>query len=476
MYIENALHFWKKNWAKGLSIIITVALGIAAILVAALLTRSQVVTKLEETLVNGGNFDFAIYEASGKVVKTLQEDERIEKIGKVYELGTISNEDGMEYAVGSMENADTVDMVHLLPVTGRYPERAGEITIDKLALQSMGLKPEIGVEVELQLKNRNGELIGEELCKVVGIIEQQYVGGSGQIYMRRKYEVEDLENMETRVVSCPTAYLFDGEREKFKEKESAHVFVNVKQSSQYDDHTLKEELMQQYGDRICLDYNKEGRSHYADAILGYQQQEDGSLDIANGYLDATERIDSDSTQKDFLSGVLIPIFSCLIAVMTFFSLYQAFGKLIFERKTELGMYRCLGLKKSGMFFMMVVEWIVVIVPGVLLGLVSGQGIYDLILYIENHVLHMEIQSAGAMQEYFAPFIKSATPDPYVCALGFVGFAIIITGVLHIRGLVKLSPMEACRAKAQIKGVSKKINFIYGLNMIILFTAITVGVF
>lgn len=79
-----------------------------------------------------------------------------------------------------------------------------------------------------------------------------------------------------------------------------------------------------------------------------------------------------------------------------------------------------------------------------------------------------------MQEYFAPFIKSATPDPYVCALAFVGMAIVITGILHIPGIMRVSPMEACRKKAQLKGVSKKFTFIFGINMIMLFAAITIG--
>ena len=474
MYVENALHFWKKNWIKAISIMITVALGIAAILVAALLSRSQVVTQLEETLVNGGNFDFAIYEASDEIVQKIKDDKRIEKVGMVYELGTISNEDGMEYTVGSMGDGDTVDMVHLLPVTGRYPKKDGEITMDKLAMQSMGLKPETGVKIKLKIKKRKGEVIEEKTYTVVGIIEQQYVGNSGQLDMRRKYETEDMDDQVTTVINCPCAYIFDGERKKFKEEERTHLFVNVKQSTQYDDQTLKEELMQQYGDTIYLDYNKEGRSHYADAILGYKQQEDGSIDTANGYLDATERIGSDSTQKDFLSGVLIPVFACLIAIMTFFSLYQVFGKLIFERKTELGMYRCLGLKRSGMVFLIVAEWTMVIIPGILLGIGLGQAVYHLILYVENHVFDMGLQSVYEMQEYFAPFIKSATPDPYMCALVFVGLAIVITGILHIPVIMRLSPMEACKNKAQLKGVSKKFTFIFAINMIILFAAITVG--
>ena len=149
MYVENALHFWKKNWIKAISIMITVALWIAAILVAALLSRSQVVTQLEETLANGGNFDFAIYEASDEIVQKIKADKRIEIVGMVYELGSISYEEGLEYTVGSMSDEETVDMVHLLPVTGRYPEQDGEITMDKLAMQSMGLQPETGVKKKL---------------------------------------------------------------------------------------------------------------------------------------------------------------------------------------------------------------------------------------------------------------------------------------------------------------------------------------
>lgn len=104
-------------------------------------------------MVNGGNFDFAIYEASDEIVQKIKDDNRIEKVGMVYELGTISNEDGMEYTVGSMVDGETVDMVHLLPVAGRYPEKDGEITLDKLAMQSMGLKPETGVRMKLKIKD-----------------------------------------------------------------------------------------------------------------------------------------------------------------------------------------------------------------------------------------------------------------------------------------------------------------------------------
>lgn len=473
MYLKHTFYYWKKHIGMYGSILFTIMLGMIAIIISTFLVRSQVVTKLETTLNNGGFYDLAIYNIPEEVKNEIIKDDRIEDAGVVYCLGNAITKDGMGLPIGAVENAATEDMLHLTPIEGRYPNAEGEITIDKITMRCMGLEAKLGTTMELELQNEDGKKIEKKSYTVVGIIEQRYMSESGDIYTRRKYQPEEImdgqESME-----CPYAYISMKELKDFDTECKEVLFANVKLGQDYDDVTIRDELLKQCGNEICLDYNASTRSLFADVLSGYKQTDDGSLDVASGYQAAIERINTDTTQKDFYSRVLIPLFALLIAIATFFSLYEAFGRLILSRKKEMGMYRCLGMSKVQMVGMVFTELLFVTIPGIIFGCLFGTLGYIGILWIENHCFGMSILSALNLNPYFAPFIKASTLDPYQYAIGLIGVTLLVSIIIPIWKNVKLSPVEACRKQGKVKKESLKYKIALGINISILLVSITTG--
>lgn len=476
MYLKHTFCYWKKHIGTYSSILFTIMLGMIAIIISTFLVRSQIVTTLEKTLNNGGFYDLAIYDIPKEVKKEILEDDRIEDAGFVYCLGNAITKDGMGFPIGAVENAATEEMLHLTPVEGRYPKKEGEITIDKITMRCMGLDAKLGTTMELELQGEDGKKIEKRSYTVVGIIEQRYMSETGEIFTRRKYQAEELEDIEGQIkkMDCPYAYISMKELKSFHVDCKEVLFANVKLGQDYDDVSVRSDLLEQYGQDICLDYNASTRSLFADVLSGYKKTEDGSRDVASGYQAAIQRINTDSTEKDFYSKVLIPLFALLIAIVTFFSLFEAFGTLILSRKKEMGMYRCLGMNKRQLVVMVLTELLFVTLPGILFGCIFGTLGYMGILWIENRCFHMGILSALKLNPYFAPFIEAATLDPYQYAIGLIGVTLIISIAIPIWKNVKLSPVEACRKQGMVKKESLKYKIALGINISILLVSITAG--
>lgn len=472
MYIKNAFYYWRKHKNMYVSMVVTIALGIMAVMIAALLVRSQIVTKLEETLNNGGFYDIAIYDVSDQVKEELRSDERFESVGIVYCLGQAVSENGMEFPIGVVENKETEDMLHLIPIEGRYPEKEGEITLDRITMQCMGIKPKVGEVIQLQLKSKDKELASREY-KVVGIIEQRYMSEWGKVYTRRRYAPMDATEESEDYSECPYAYIYSSEMDLFKDTEQEVLLANVKTGQDYGDSDVKEELLDKYGDNLKADYNELGRSHYANTLLGYKAGYEGSTAVYS-YQEALDRIGSESTEKDFYSRVMIPLFSMLIAIITFFSLYEAFGSFILSRKKEIGMYRCLGMNQKQVLLMVAVKLLFIIVPGVLIGCIGGILGYGGILYVMDHILGLHIRQAIWLPEYFAPFIKAATVSPYISSIGLSLIAVLFSIVTPLIKCAQLSPLEVCRKEGASQKERMKYRLALGINVCVLIVSVTIG--
>lgn len=472
MFLMGSLQYWKKNNIKYLSILFTIMIGIAAIFTSACLIKSRKITELEETLNNGGCYDLAIYDVSEELKEELKRDARIETAGILYDLGSLENENGIRCTVGAMENQSTEEMVHLSAIEGRYPEKEGEIAIDRISLQCMGVQPKLGEVLQVSKKDADGNVLGEVGYVVVGLIEQTYMAENGQIYTRRNYTSESAEGYIK--IDCPFAYVSVQERDSFGKNTKEHLFANVKTGEDYDDDTLRKELLEKYGAAIELDYNRYTRSHYADTLLGYAATEDGSMETANGYLSALKRIGTSSTDKDFLAKYMIPVFSILIAITVFISLYEAFGHYFFVRKRELGIYRCVGMSKALMMKFLFGELGIVILPGIFGGLLLGYVAYRAIVRGIKIIGGATILSAFELEPYFAPFIKAATPDPFFYSLGVVGIAAVLVFGIQLWRVRRLSPLEACTQDRIVSREYRKYQRLFGLNVVLLLVSISLG--
>lgn len=471
MYIKNAFYYWRKHKSMYLSMLVTIVLGMMAVMIAAFLIRSQVVTKLEETLNNGGFYDLAVYDVSNEVKEAMKKDNRFESIGMVSCLGQAVSENGIEFSIGSVENKATEKMLHLTPIEGRYPEKAGEITLDRITMQCMGMKPETGGVIQLELRNKDKKILSKEYT-IVGIIEQRYMSEEGFIYCRRRYDATETGEGAEDYIACPYGYVHPSEIDIFQSAEQEILFANVKTGQGFDETDIITELLEKYGEDLKLDFNSFGRSHYADVLLGYKNVEE--MNVAYGYQEALERIGSDTTKKDFYSRVLIPLFSILIAVISFFSLYEAFGSFILSRRKEIGMYRCLGMNKRQVLGMVIMELLYPVIPGLFLGCAGGLLGYGGILLVANQIFDLGMQQAFILPEYFAPFIKAATLSPFGISIGLTLITVLCSVSIPLKKSVGLSPMEVCKKEGATKKESMKYQVALGINVSLLIVSITVG--
>lgn len=472
MYLKNTIRYWHKHKSMYASMVITIIFGIMAVMIAAFLVRSQVVTQLEETLNNGGFYDLAIYDIPKEVKEELKKDNRFETVGIVSVVGQAVSENGIEFPIGMVENKETEDMLHLTPVEGRYPDKSGEIALDRITMQCMGIKPKAGGVIRLQLKSKDKELETREYT-VVGIIEQRYMANLGDIYTRRKYEAMGAEEGMENYRECPYGYIHSSEMDIFQKAEQEVLFACVKTGQDFTDGKLCLELLSEYGRDLKMDGNASTRADFADVLLGYSDKNEGWWG-GQGYQAALERIGTNSTKKDFYSRVLIPIFSLCIAIITFFSLFEAFGSFILSRKKEIGMYRCLGMNQGQVLIKTLMELLCVILPGIFLGCVGGILGYGGILYVVNHILDLRIQQAFTLSDYFAPFIKAATVSPYTSAIGLSLSAILFSIVIPLIKCAGLSPIEVCRKEGASQKERIKYRVALGINVSLLMVAITVG--
>ena len=114
MYLKHTFYYWKKHIGMYGSILFTIMLGMIAIIISTFLVRSQVVTKLETTLNNGGFYDLAIY--------NIPEEVKNMGVGKKYYVRTFgcqANERDGETLIGILEAlgyepADAMDQAQIV--------------------------------------------------------------------------------------------------------------------------------------------------------------------------------------------------------------------------------------------------------------------------------------------------------------------------------------------------------------------------
>lgn len=172
MYLELGLKYWRYHKKRAFFILFSILLSVSALVSSALLVKSNKVQQLEEHLLICGNFDFQLMNVSEMGEKKLRADKRFEKFGTVFQCGYASGNAGTDFEVGCLEDKTAEDMLHLTPIEGRYPQKSGEICIDKVTLNAMGVPAQIGQEIVLSCMDWEKNEVREAAFIVVGIIEQ----------------------------------------------------------------------------------------------------------------------------------------------------------------------------------------------------------------------------------------------------------------------------------------------------------------
>lgn len=467
MYLELGLKYWRYHKKRAFFILFSILLSVSALVSSALLVKSNKVQQLEEHLLICGNFDFQLMNVSEMGEKKLRADKRFEKFGTVFQCGYASGNAGTDFEVGCLEDKTAEDMLHLTPIEGRYPQKSGEICIDKVTLNAMGVPARVGQEIVLSCMDWEKNEVREAAFTVVGIIEQIVISDNAAQYMQREHiSVGNEED-----IPYPVAYLFYGEAKKiyggnFKKILLADVVI----TDDFDDRDMSSVLSQEYTkEDFLFDPSKiNTRSLITQLLLGDVDGESW------GYHVAQNRLGTDSVKPDFYSAVLIPVFFALVILVTFFSLYNAIAMTFSERIRQNGMFRCLGMGRLRCQCHLLLEMGVLLIPGILCGYGIGFLLYLAVQQVQKKLFGIQVMGVNDVSEYFRPYLEAVTVNPYTFPLFAVCIALIPAVVIPAVQSGRVSPVAACMVRNRLQKKQKRFQAFLCLNLFVVIVAAVFG--
>lgn len=452
LLLKLSSEYWNKHRQRFLSFAFLVMAGSAALCSVALLIRSEKSAILEEELVLLGNYDVIIYETNQAVYEQLLQEN--ENTGCYYELGYVeAGEDSSQYKAAAYDNSVSEDLYHMTCVRGKYPENAGEIAIDLSIAKAMGIAPYPGEEITLRLYDTERQMFAEKTYVVSGIFdamsEEAYGGWKRYVYQLETYnESYDL----------PGVFFSKADMQVFQ-PEQVTVFTQVDEAEERElvekilnmqlDPSLKSEYI------VC----NGGRRYAYTYILGLVEYVQSNYEGMNGISVLMQAIRDGAVIKDFYSAVLVPVFSALICVIVFMSIYSFVRMVMQDRISQVGILRSLGMKARDCSIWLLAEilGLALLFSGV--GIVLGGGLHVGVIAIVNARFHLALELGFRVSKYVA----GATVNPYLFSIvvTMVGVALATVLVLiriykaePIRLLLRLMP-EGKTAKVKKRGKSGK---------------------
>lgn len=151
--------------------------------------------------------------------------------------------------------------------------------------------------------------------------------------------------------------------------------------------------------------------------------------------DIKQHIETDSKNMKYVQGVLY--------LLICFGIFGTLIMMMMERKYEMGMLIAIGMKKSLLILLVMIESLITVMAGCLLGLLSS---IPLIYYLHIHPLTMGGATAKAYEEFGfeAIFPASTNPSIFIEQSLTVFFIGIILSLYPVIRIIQLKPVDALK--------------------------------
>lgn len=405
--------YYKSHPIYALCILIPVILCVTAIFCMTNLKISSKMREYQNGLEWNGNFDFLFYDLSEDDLIKLKEAEEIKKIGIINRIANINiSQDSQQQFIVGYADETAQEMLPLKISYGHYPTKDNEILTTREFLMSNKINPEVGAKVNLyyRTEGKNGPLWNVHECIVSGIYEKYYVFNQ----KKQKRYVYDETYGDLPFDGYPEIYVTRNfsnviPNDNFNEFHNAVLFdVNV--TSSFDDKNLFDDVTAGTGKFAFLQkYNTSNakimvRSNLINnLVIGFSASDVQSANTS-GYNNIVSRIGNDSGLQDFFTIIFIPFISSMLIIISVVSVLGMLRISILHRKPQFRFLHILGMSKYQLMFCILIEMILISVTGSLMGLLSGIGLYEMILSLMGNT----IPSAFKSDE----IIKELMPSPY----------------------------------------------------------------
>lgn len=392
--VRLSIKYWLKHKKRLFSIWLSLLFGVSGLMCAVLFTRTANLLKYENLLEAWGAYNYLIPEVSLNEYEEYKTSDLFEKAGIIKVGGMCQGKAGNSFVSGSLDSSGE-ELYHYSCRDGDYPREEDEIAASRKVLEALGITPRIDEKVELALYDEERHLVEKRMFRVSGVLKT--------LNTERNFTDPELD------VSVPQIF-FDNQY--FEKLHIGKNYVMVRENEEYTFDDIQR-------------YAAEG-GHECSNMPMYFMAQQMMLNIDTydelSYNGVQNMIDN--TGKDFDSTILIPLFSIMVSVIIFVSIFSGMCAVLNERKNQMELYRCLGMTKFRAEVIVFCETFIIVILGLLLGLLSGYGLYFFMHEIGCRVLGMNLPLVLTVD----PLIDKITLNPFQ-------FPLLICGVTSVFSFV-----------------------------------------
>lgn len=408
-----SLKYWIKHMKTAASIIAAVMFGTAAVTCATFLARTNAQTDIEKSYDEYGDYDIVVPEADKEQIDIIRGNIGIEKVGVIYNGGLCKTQNGVTKPFGAFEDKTAEDLFHYnISDDGRYPQKSGEIAGYKTTFEEMGVAAVVGNTVTLETYTSDEDEEGTVTANftIVGVMNDQR--GKG---VMRGLDLSDYE--------FPQLFVYKDEAVSGEFTRTA-IALCGDESNSYD---VIKELRK---DKITAYASNRLIGVFLPATQIYADTQNGIYSVAS------------SAPKELTSRVIIPIFTAIILIVSFLSIYDIISTAFIERQKNLSLLRCVGMPLKRTVIMLLAETTIMVLSGIIVGYFTGVSLYIGIVEFANNILELDLFYGFSVH----PIVKGITLNPYIYPIVVSLIGSFTATMLPLLKNMRKSPLEVLSVK------------------------------
>lgn len=419
----------KKQAGRFICLLVMFVFGSFTIATTGLLVRSIKMTEMEDCRYKAGDYDAALYMVDIGIEEALSESEIIDDVGLYYELGTVTDVDGVaEFKAVSLKDDLSEDIYHMTCIRGSYPQSEDEIAIDISVAHTYGVPPYPGESIDLKMYNSEGEYIGSKSYRISGVFRASSGDVAGGWY-RCPYDIE-------KTYSMPAVFFYAGDIDAWNcTKESIFLRAYSAGSLQIEDEIRRIQANTgKYG--IYTEYNYKRGSGFSN-YLGIDE-----IELGKEYGDVTwdslgKAVSKGMFERDFYSSTMLPIIALMVIVTEIISINMLSKNIVADRKEHYAVLRSIGMSSKRIIIDLVVEFFGFCIIGSLFGASIAILLHKGIIHELNSSMNLRLYNGIDIDKA----IKCVTYDPLITAVLVCVLSLALSLIVPLRKLYNLYPSE-----------------------------------
>lgn len=405
-----AIAYMKEQKGRTIALITSIALAVILVFALNVIPETQSKFEIEQAYKNFSDYHIEYSDLENDTVDKLKKDKEVTEINDVLGLGKIVGKNGTSLQLNSYSK-DFLDSYGYELIKGNEPENTNEIVLEEKALKEMNLNDDLNQEIDFKIveyyvdKNNENQIFSKDKkFKLVGIVKKP-----DEFYKKSRGFAEENEDHGVK------AFTKDNSNEDIlPNKLVTHNGVLYLNTSK-PDFGKAYEMINKYGlDDLRFRVNV------------------GLTDELNDYQES-------KTTLYTLRQKVYPMIAATLVIC------NIFGIVLIDMTKQIGILRAIGLSKSKVRLMIIIESFIVLILGILLGFLLGIiASYVGFFIIYGKCANLYISTDSILE----PMIMAS-------------IAVFISSLVPIYKSGKISPIEAIRSSDKVNKRQKN-RFYYKL--------------